>query len=213
MNIYFSLIIGLMVGVVIKYIVNWLAIDGYKVKRTNFSLEILNCFSCAWSFYTLPTSEAIIFALMCCILSGISIIDLYTFKIPLILILTGLAVSLFGLYVGITSFKSAIWGIFVGAVIPLAIVGTLWLITKRQGMGFGDIQLGLLMGIWLGPMRMAITLFFASSLSLIVWVLTSFFKGFNKDRAMPMAPFLSLSSISVFIGSFYYPNIFNLFIL
>ena len=56
-------------------------------------------------------------------------------------------VSLFGLSVGIISFKSAIWGIFVGAVIPLAIVGTLWLITKRQGMGFGDIQLGLLMGI------------------------------------------------------------------
>ena len=94
MNIYFSLIIGFMVGVVIKYIVNWLAIDGYKVKRTNFSLEILNGLSCAWSFYTLPTSEAIIFASMCCILSGISIIDLYTFKIPLILILTGLVVSL-----------------------------------------------------------------------------------------------------------------------
>ena len=167
MNIYFSLIIGFMVGVVIKCIVNWLAIDGYKVKRTNFSLEILNGLSCTWSFYTLPTSEAIIFASMCCILSGISIIDLYTFKIPLILILTGLVVSLFGLSVGIISFKSAIWGIFVGAVIPLAIVGTLWLITKRQGMGFGDIQLGLLMGIWLGPMRMAITLFFASSLALL----------------------------------------------
>ena len=189
MNIYFSLIIGFMVGLVIKYIVNWLAIDGYKVKRTNFSLEILNGLSCTWSFYSLPISEAIIFASMCCILSGISIIDLYTFKIPLILVLTGLVVSLLGLSVGIISFKSAIWGIFVGAVIPLAIVGTLWLITKRQGMGFGDIQLGLLMGIWLGPIRMAITLFFASSLSLTVWVLTSFFKGFNKDRAMPMAPF------------------------
>ena len=107
--------------------------------------------------YSLPTSEAIIFASMCCILSGISIIDLYTFKIPLIL--TGLVVSLLGLSVSDISFKSAIWGIFVGAVIPLAIVGTLWLITKRQGMGFGDIQLGLLMGIWLGPIRMAITLF------------------------------------------------------
>ena len=65
-----------------------------KVKKTNFS-EILNGLSCAWSFYTLPTSEAIIFASMCCILCGISIIDLYTFKIPLILILTGLVVSLF----------------------------------------------------------------------------------------------------------------------
>ena len=89
-------------------------------------------------------------------------------------------------------------------------MGSLWLITKRQGMGFGDIQLGFLLGAWLGPMRMAITLFLASSLSLLIWIITSFFKGFNKDRAMPMAPFLSVSGVAIFIVSFYYPKFFQL---
>ena len=46
-------------------------------------------------------------------------------------------------------------------------MGILWIFTKRQGMGFGDIQLGIVLGAWLGPMRMALTLFSASVLSLI----------------------------------------------
>ena len=66
----------------------------------------------------------------------------------------------------------------------------MWFITKRQGMGFGDIQLGIVLGAMLGPMRMALTLFFASLLSLLSWIVVSIFKGFNRDRAMPMAPFL-----------------------
>ena len=57
------------------------------------------------------------------------------------------------------------------------------------------------------------TLFFvASSLSLLIWIITSLFKGFNKDRAMPMAPFLSISGVLTFIGSFYYPNFFQLLV-
>jgi leader peptidase (prepilin peptidase)/N-methyltransferase len=91
-------------------------------------------------------------------------------------------------------------------------MGSLWLVTNRQGMGYGDIQLGFLLGAWLGPMRMAITLFIASSLSLLIWIITSLFKGFNKDRAMPMAPFLSISGVLTFIGSFYYPNFFQLLV-
>ena len=78
---------------------------------------------------------------------------------------------------------AALWGIFVGAVLPMIIVGMLWLITKRQGMGFGDIQMGFVLGAWLGPMRMAITLFFASVLSLIVWIAVSLVHGFDKNRA------------------------------
>ena len=53
-------------------------------------------------------------------------------------------------------------------------------ITKRQGMGYGDIQLGIVLGAWLGPMRMALTLFGASLLSLLAWLGVSLFKGLTK---------------------------------
>ena len=146
------------------------------------------------------------------VLSGLSIIDVYTFQIPILFIAFGILILILGLFFKIVPILSAFWGVFVGAFIPLLIMGSLWLVTKRQGMGYGDIQLGFLLGAWLGPMRMAITLFIASSLSLLIWIITSLFKGFNKDRAMPMAPFLSISGVLTFIGSFYYPNFFQLLV-
>jgi leader peptidase (prepilin peptidase)/N-methyltransferase len=108
---------------------------------------------------------------------------------------------------------SALWGVFVGAIIPLIIMGILWIITKRQGMGLGDIQLGIVLGAWLGPMRMALTLFSASVLSLLAWIVVSLVEDFDKNRAMPMAPFLAVAGIGVYIGSFYYPEFFHLLII
>ena len=120
--------------------------------------------------------------------------------------------SSFNIYIKNIYLTAALWGIFVGAVIPLLILAGMWVITKRQGMGFGDIQLGFVLGAWLGPMRMALTLFFASFLSLLTWIAVSIFKGFDKDRAIPMAPFLTIAAMSIYIGSFYYPDFFYLLI-
>ena len=47
-------------------------------------------------------------------------------------------------------------------------------------------------------------------MSLIVWVCVSLLHGFDKDRAIPMAPFLSVAGVGTFVGSLYYPNIFHL---
>jgi prepilin signal peptidase PulO-like enzyme (type II secretory pathway) len=60
---------------------------------------------------------------------------------------------------------------------------------------------------------MALTLFFASLLSLLSWIVVSIFKGFNRDRAMPMAPFLTVAATLVYVGSFYYPDFFYFLIM
>ena len=73
--------------------------------------------------------------------------------------------------------------------------------------------MGIVLGAWLGPMRMAITLFSASILSLLVWIIVSLFDGFDMNRALPMGPFLSFAGIGVYIGSIYYPEFFHLLIL
>ena len=134
-------------------------------------------------------------------------------QIPLALILIGIGCVLISILKKSIYISSAVYGIFVGAIIPLMIMGLLWLITKRQGMGFGDIQMGFVLGAWLGPMRMALTLFFASVLSLIVWIAVSLVHGFDKNRAIPMGPFLSLAGTGVYVGSFYYPELFHLLII
>ena len=212
MNILFLLILGSLFGFLIKKVVNWLSIDNYVLNIKNPILEILNGLASGWAFSNLSFYDSLIFIMLFGVLSGLSIIDMYTFQIPILFIAFGILILILGLFFKIVPILSAFWGVFVGAFIPLLIMGSLWLVTKRQGMGYGDIQLGFLLGAWLGPMRMAITLFIASSLSLLIWIITSLFKGFNKDRPMPMAPFLSISGVLTFIGSFYYPNFFQLLV-
>ena len=208
-----SLFGGFSSGFAVKNVINWLSIDGYKIYKNNYSLEFLNGLAWIWAFSNLSLTEAGIFSLIFSILAGIALVDYMTFQIPLVFILAGIVLAIAGLAFKVIFLTVAIWGIFVGAVIPLIIMGVLWIITKRQGMGYGDIQLGFVLGAWLGPMRMAITLFTASVLSLLTWIAVSLTTDFDKNRAMPMAPFLAIAAIGVFIGSFYYPEFFHLLIL
>ena len=208
-----SLFGGFCSGFVVNHVINWLSIDGYRIHKNYYSLEFLNGLAWIWAFSNLSLTEAGIFSLLFSILAGIALVDYMTFQIPLVFILAGIVLAIAGIAFKVIFLTAAIWGIFVGAVIPLFIMGVLWIITKRQGMGYGDIQLGFVLGAWLGPMRMAITLFTASVLSLLTWVAVSLTTDFDKNRAMPMAPFLAIAGIGIFIGSFYYPEFFHLLIL
>ena len=208
-----SLFGGLSSGFAVKQIINWLSIDGYKIHKHSYGLELLSGLAWVWAFSNLSLAEAGIFSLIFSILVGIAIVDYITFQIPLVFILAGIVLAIAGVAFKVIFLTAALWGIFVGAFIPLIIMGALWIMTKRQGMGYGDIQLGFVLGAWLGPMRMAITLFTASLLSLLTWIAVSLTTGFDKNRAMPMAPFLAIAAIGVFIGSFYYPEFFHLLII
>jgi len=213
MNMALSLIIGMAAGFAMKQAINWLAIDEYKVKSRNILLEIICGLIWLWAFQNLPFDEATIFSLISTFLVGIGFVDFHTFQIPLLFILGGLVAALTGVLIKLTYVSAALWGIFVGAVIPAIIMGLMWALTKRQGMGYGDIQLGIVLGAWLGPMRMALTLFGASLLSLSTWIAVSLVQDFDKDRALPMAPFLAIAGIGVYIGSVYYPGFFHLLII
>jgi len=213
MNLVLASICGAAFGNVVKQIINWVDVDQFSIKQTNIFLEGASGLLWLWGFYNLPIEEAILFSMISSVLIGVGFVDLFTMQIPLILILIGFTISLIGIMVGSIYLSASLWGIFVGAVIPLSIMGITYLVTKRQGMGYGDIQLGIVLGTWLGPMRMALTLFGASVLSLLTWIAVSLLKDFNKDRALPMAPFLAIAGIVVYIGSYYYPGFFYLLII
>ena len=205
--------LGAASGFALKKTINWVDVDSFKINNNNFFLELLCPIPWVWSFMNLPAFDAIIFSTITIALLGISIIDLFTMQIPLIFILIGLLAILLSIIKKSIYISSAVYGIFVGAIIPVLIMGLLWFITKRQGMGYGDIQLGFVLGAWLGPMRMALTLFFASVLSLIAWIILSMIHGFDKNRAVPLGPFLSVAGIGIYVGSFYYPELFHLLII
>ena len=213
MILILSLVIGCVWGYVLKHAINWLNIDEFQLATSNPVLEIICSLFFVWSFNTLSFVDAIIFFLISSTLCAIAIVDIFTMQIPLLFILDSLFVLLVSILLGYITWSSAIWGIFVGAIIPAIIMALTGLVTKRQGMGYGDIQLGIILGAWLGPLRMALTLFSASLLSLLTWVVISFFKGVDTNRALPFAPFLSVSGIGLYVVSFYYPELFQLALL
>ena len=75
------------------------------------------------------------FSLISSTLCAIAIVDLFTMQIPLLFILDSLFVLLVSILLGYITWSSALWGIFVGAVIPAAIMTLTSLVTKRQEWG------------------------------------------------------------------------------
>ena len=208
-NIMLIFIISFLYGRLLKSTVNWLNVDGFKISNIDLKMELFCVGSWFWAFMKLEPMEGTIFALISGILFAISWIDFHTFQIPLLLVVVSGIAAVFGVLYGSINFKSAVYGVVVGSIIPLALIGLTYLITKRQGMGYGDIQLGFVLGIWLGPVRMALTLFGASLLSLVVWLILSAMKGFERDRALPFAPYLVIAGLGTFVGSVYFPSLFH----
>ena len=208
-NITLIFIISFLYGRLLKSTVNWLKVDGFNISNIDLKMEFFCVGSWFWAFMNLEPMEGTIFALISGILFAISWIDFHTFKIPSLLVVVSGIAAIFGVLYGTINFRSAVYGVVVGSIIPLALIGLTYLITKRQGMGYGDIQLGFVLGIWLGPVRMALTLFGASLLSLIVWLILSAIKGFERDRALPFAPYLVIAGLGTFVGSVYFPSVFH----
>ena len=140
---------GFLSGYLLKFLVNWIDIDNYKINNNNYMFEIICPIPWVWSFSNLPLFDALIFSFITVALIGISFADFYTMQIPLIFVIMGAISVLIAIFKKSIYLSSAAYGIFVGAIIPLMIMGLMWLITKRQGMGFGDIQLGFVLGAWL----------------------------------------------------------------
>ena len=209
LNMFLILCISLVYARALKSSVNWLNVDGFSIGKNDYKMEAFCMIAWLWGSYSLQPMEAVIFSLLAGLLFAISWVDFHTFQIPLLFILVGSLIVLYGVAIGTLHYKTAFYGVLVGSIIPLALIWIIFLITKRQGMGYGDIQLGFVLGIWLGPMRMAITLFGASLLSLVVWIIIATIKGFDRNRALPFAPYLAIAGLATFIGSFYFPNIFH----
>ena len=201
-------IFGAAVGYILKLLINWLNIEDSSISQKNIALEFVCLVFWIWAYLNLTLIESITFGLISSILIAISWVDFKTFQIPLLFIVIGSIIAVSGIFTNQISLVDALGGIFIGSVMPLSLIGILYLITKRQGMGYGDIQLGIILGLWLGPVRMALTLFGASILSLIVWIFISIYKDFSWDLALPFGPYLAFSGIATFIGSVYFPSLF-----
>ena len=97
------------------------------------------------------------------------------------------------------NFLSHIDGLIIGTGYLSFIFLLTWAFTKRQGLGLGDIQLVLILGYWLGDLRIFLVIFSSALLALIFWSVLSLIHGYDKTRALPFGSFLSITGILIYL--------------
>ena len=150
----------------------------------------------SFQYFNFP--EAIVFVLIGGILISISIIDYRYFIIPLSLSISSIIILIpYSIYYSNTTFH--IYGMLIGLGYLSFIFITTWLITKKQPLGFGDLQLILILGLWLGPLKILLAIFMSALFGILYWILISFKNGYSKDLRLPFGTFLSITSILIYI--------------
>jgi len=75
-------------------------------------------------------------------------------------------------------------------------------LTKREGMGGGDIKLLAMIGAFLGWKSLFFVVFMSSILGALVGVVLIMIKGKDMKYAVPFGPFLSIAAVMyLFVGS------------
>lgn len=96
-----------------------------------------------------------------------------------------------------------IWQAFLGAGIAVAIMGLIY-VASRRGMGIGDVHLAPLLGLHLGylnPGIVPIGLFFGFLLGAVVGVAAMAFGSAGRKTEVPFGPFLAAGTVlAVFVG-------------
>lgn len=144
------------------------------------------------------------------ILLVIFVYDLKTQTVPEIIVWLAVIISLLGgAHFGGFTFLNALLGGIVGG-------GFLWLLvyfSKEKWMGWGDVKIGLILGLLTGYPSAIFALFFAFILGSVVGLALIFFQKKTLKTAIPFAPFLIFSILfSLTYGQIFISWYLNLFI-
>jgi leader peptidase (prepilin peptidase) / N-methyltransferase len=143
-----------------------------------------------------PTVQFLTYFVFFAVLIVITFIDLDHQIIPDILSLPGIpifflaSVFLIGL-----PWKDALFGVLIGGGVLLAIALSYELITKREGMGGGDIKLLAMIGGFLGWKSLLFILLFSSLFGAIVGFTLIIVKNQDMKYAVPFGPFLAVAVV------------------
>lgn len=90
-------------------------------------------------------------------------------------------------------FEDSLFGGIVGGGVLLFLR-----VVSKKGVGLGDVKFSLALGLWLGACNVAVALWLSYMLGGL-WALYRLVRGARRKDVIPFGPFLSVSSISVFV--------------
>ena len=169
-----------------------------KISINYFIVELI--IGIIWIFgavYYNQLNEAIYYNIISSLLLAIAYIDKKYFIIPLELSISIFVIILFYLFI-----FDNISGNFNGIIYGLGYLSFIFIltkiITKRQGLGYGDLQLIFILGFWISDIRILLVIFLSALFALLIWIFISIKDGFDKNRPLPFGTFLTITSIIVY---------------
>ena len=151
------------------------------------------------------TLNFLVFFIFTAVLITISFIDLDHQIIPDILSLPGIPIFfLAAIFIVRLPWHEALIGLLIGGGMLFLIAFVYELLTKREGMGGGDIKLLAMIGGFLGWKSLIFVLLFSSLAGAIVGITAMIIKKQDMKYAVPFGPFLSLAAVAyIFWGEIF----------
>ncbi len=151
-----------------------------------------------------------IYFIFCGALLAIIVIDFHHQIIPDSISLPGIIVG-FGVsfFNPVVTWQSSGIGILLGGGILYAIAASYYFLTKREGMGGGDIKLLAMIGAFLGWQSLLFVIFCSSILGSLVGIGAMLKQKKGGKTMIPYGPFLSIAAI---IYLFFYQEIHYMFV-
>lgn len=148
--------------------------------------------TCAWHFgFNLAGISAIALSFA---LITLAWIDYDTQYLPDQIILPflwlGLLLNLDGTF---TDINSSIIGAIAGYLSLWTVYQVFKLLTKKEGMGFGDFKLLALLGAWMGWQYLPLIIILSSLVGSIIGITLILFKQHQRDKPIPFGPYLAIA--------------------
>lgn len=158
------------------------------------------------------TVEALIYYAFCSILLVVTFIDLDHRIIPDFITLPGIPICFAAAFaLPDVTYKDALLGILIGGGSLFAVAWIYNLITKKEGMGGGDIKLLAMIGAIVGWQGVLFTIFVASLVGTLAGMAVMLQSRKGMKLAVPFGPFLSIGGITyIFFGTYLIAWYFNL---
>lgn len=149
-----------------------------------------------------PSAEAVFLYVLIAALLVVTFIDMDHQIIPDVITRPGIGIGfLTSFVVDYVSYPASLMGIALGGGSLLLVAWGYSAVTKREGMGGGDIKLLAMIGAFLGWKAVIFTIFAGSALGTLVGIGVALQKGGGGKMAIPFGPFLSLGAILyIFFG-------------
>ncbi|HJV34075.1 A24 family peptidase [Geomonas sp.] len=145
--------------------------------------------------FDLGLSFAVLF-IFCSALVTITFIDLEHQIIPDVITLPGIVVGfLFSFFIPRFGWQNSLIGILAGGGSLLLIAFAYSVVTKKDGMGGGDIKLMAMMGAFFGWQAVLFIIFASSLLGSLIGVAIIIARKQDSTFAIPFGPFLSTAAI------------------